>query len=143
MGTGSTLGIRESRHIDGEYRLTVDDVLEGRVSHDAVVLCSNSVDIHGKFGPRSNEYLTVRYGEYYGIPYRCLVPKKVDGLLIAGRCLSAESAAAGAVRVMPPCMAMGQAAGTAAAIAVKSHISVRSMNTDMLRNLLKARGAYL
>lgn len=143
MGTGSTLGIRESRHIDGEYRLTVDDVLEGRVSHDAVVLCSNSVDIHGKFGPRSNEYLTVRNGEYYGIPYRCLVPKKVDGLLIAGRCLSAESAAAGAVRVMPPCMAMGQAAGTAAAIAVKSHISVRSMNTDMLRNLLKACGAYL
>ena len=95
MATGSTLGIRESRHMEGEYTLTLEDVLEGRVTEDAVAVCSNSVDIHGRFGPRSNEYLTVRDGEYYGIPYRCLVPKNIDGLLAAGRCLSAVSEAAG------------------------------------------------
>ena len=85
MCTGATLGIRESRHIVGEYCLTAEDVLEGHVSDDAIVLCSNSVDIHGKFGLQSSEYITVRNGEYYGIPYRCLIPKALNGLLIAGR----------------------------------------------------------
>lgn len=143
QASGSTLGIRESRHIKGEYTLTLDDVLHGRVSDDAVVLCSNSVDVHGRFGPKSGEYITVRDGNYYGIPYRCLVPLNVDGLLVAGRCLSADSEAAGAVRVMPPCMAMGQAAGTAAALAVKSGINVRDVDTDELRSTLRQNGAYL
>lgn len=143
MASGSTLGIRESRHIKGEYVLTLDDVLHGHVSDDAVVLCSNSVDVHGRFGPKSNEYLTVENGNYYGIPYRCLIPENVDGLLVAGRCLSAESEAAGAVRVMPPCMAMGQAAGTAASIAVKAHVKLRNISTEELRKTLKKNGAYL
>ena len=143
MASGSTLGIRESRHIQGEYRLTVDDVLEGRVPEDTVVLCSNSVDVHGRFGPSSGEYLTVRSGNYYGIPYRCLVPQKVDGLLISGRCLSADSAAAGAVRVMPPCMAMGQAAGTAAALAAKRQVDVRKLDAALLRGRLIRAGAWL
>ena len=143
MATGSTLGIRESRHMEGEYTLTLEDVLEGRVTEDAVALCSNSVDIHGRFGPRSNEYLTVRDGEYYGIPYRCLVPRGIDGLLAAGRCLSAESEAAGAVRVMPPCMAMGQAAGTAAALAARAGISPRQVDIGTLTQALKEGGAYL
>lgn len=143
MASGSTLGIRETRHILGEYTLTLEDVLEGRVTEDAVVLCSNSVDIHGRFGPQSNEYVTVRDGEYYGIPYRCLVPRKVDGLLVAGRCLSARSEAAGAVRVMPPCMAMGQAAGTAAALAVKRGAAPRQVGPEELNRALKSGGAYL
>lgn len=143
MATGSTLGIRESRHMEGEYTLTLEDVLEGRVTEDAVAVCSNSVDIHGRFGPRSNEYLTVRDGEYYGIPYRCLVPKNIDGLLAAGRCLSAVSEAAGAVRVMPPCMAMGQAAGTAAALAAKAGVSPRQVDMGALREALKEGGVYL
>ena len=129
--------------MEGEYTLTLDDVLEGRVTEDAVALCSNSVDIHGRFGPKSNEYLTVRDGEFYGIPYRCLVPRGIDGLLAAGRCLSATSEAAGAVRVMPPCMAMGQAAGTAAALAVRGGIPPRQVETAELRRALKEGGAYL
>lgn len=143
MSTGSTLGIRESRHIQGEYTLTLDDVLEGRVTEDAVVLCSNSVDIHGRYGPMSNEYITVQNGEYYGIPYRCLVPRKMDGLLAAGRCLSAQSEAAGAVRVMPPCMAMGQAAGTAAALAARQGVPPRRIDAGALQAQLRQDGAFL
>lgn len=143
MSSGSTLGIRESRHIAGEYQLTLDDVLNGTVTEDAVVLCSNSVDVHGRFGPKSNEYITVRDGEFYGIPYRCLLPQKIDGLLIAGRCISAESEAAGAVRVMPPCMAMGQTAGTAAALAVKKAIEPRAICIRELKQALRENGAYL
>ncbi len=143
MASGSTLGIRESRHILGEYRLTVDDVLDGRVTEDAIALCSNSVDVHGRFGPTSNEYVAVRSGSYYGIPYRCLVPLGVDGLLVAGRCLSADSEAAGAVRVMPPCMCMGQAAGTAAALAARHGIEPRHIDVSELTAELKKGGAYL
>ena len=143
MSTGSTLGIRESRHIRGEYRLTLEDILQGRVSQDAILLCSNSVDVHGRFGPESNQYIAVEHGRYYGVPYRCLVPQDVDGLLVAGRSLSAQSEAAGAVRVMPPCMAMGQAAGTAAAMAARDRISPRDVNIPGLQERLRRTGAYL
>ena len=75
--SGSTIGVRESRHVFGEYRLAVDDCLEGRVPEDSILLASNSVDVHGRFGPMSNQYMTVRNGNWYGVPYRCLVPLKV------------------------------------------------------------------
>ena len=143
LSSASTLGIRESRHMEGEYRLTLEDVLNGAVPEDSIVLCSNSVDVHGRFGSKSNEYITVQNGEYYGIPYRCLVPRKIDGLLFAGRCVSAESEAAGAVRVMPPCMAMGQAVGTAAAIAVKKGVQPRDIAAAELIKELIQNGAYL
>ena len=141
--SGSTLGVRESRHIFGEHRLTVDDCLEGRVPPDSILLASNSVDVHGRFGPMSNQYMTVKNGEWYGVPYRCLVPLKVEGLLVAGRCLSAESEAAGAVRVMPPVMAMGQAAGTAAALCVKSGVAPRALDAAVLVAALRAQGVFL
>lgn len=143
LSTASTLGIRESRHICGEYQLTLDDIVQGRVSGDAILLCSNSVDIHGRFGPASNQYLTIENGKYYGVPYRCLVPKKVDGLLVAGRSVSATSEAAGAVRVMPPCMAMGQAAGIAAAMAAAQGVQPRQIDTDRLQEALRQAGAWL
>lgn len=143
MSSGATLGIRETRHIEGDYTLTLEDVLEGVVPEDAIVLCANSVDVHGRFGPKSNEYITVRNGEYYGIPYRCLLPKGIDGMLMAGRCLSAESEAAGAVRVMPPCMGMGQAAGVAAAMAIEKHTDLRNLDVVELKNRLIRDGAFL
>ena len=77
------------------------------------------------------------------MPYRCLVPQDVDGLLVAGRSLSAQSEAAGAVRVMPPCMAMGQAAGTAAAMAARDRISPRDVDIPGLQERLRRTGAYL
>ena len=140
--TASHVGIRESRHIAGQYRLTADDLLSAKVPDDCILLAANSVDVHGRFGPKSNEYIPIE-GKYYGIPYRSLVPLKVEQLLVAGRCLSADSTAAGAVRVMPPCMGMGQAAGTAAALSVKSGSFVRDCDTDLLRKTLIENGAYL
>ena len=142
LSTASHVGIRESRHILGEYRLPVEDLLEGRVPEDSILLAANSVDVHGRFGPTSNEYVAIN-GAYYGVPYRSLVPVKVEQLLLAGRCICADSTAAGAVRVMPPCMAMGQAAGIAAAIAVKNETSVREIDVQHLRSRLKENGAYL
>lgn len=139
--TASHIGIRESRHIKGEYRLTADDLLNAKVPEDSVFIAANSVDVHGRFGPKSNEYVPIS-GKYYGIPYRSLVPVNIDGLLVAGRCLSADSTAAGAVRVMPPCMAMGQAAGTAAALSVKNNCTVRNIDTKELISLLKENNVY-
>lgn len=143
MSSGSTLGIRESRHIQGEYKLTVEDVLQGVVPEDSVLLAANSVDVHGRFGPKSNEYLTIEKGNYYGVPYRILVPVIINQLLVAGRSVSATSDAAGAIRVMPPVMALGQAAGIAASIAIKSNCSVRNVNVKLLQEELKRQGAYL
>ena len=140
--TASYIGIRESRHIQGDYRLTAEDLLGAKVPEDSILLAANSVDVHGRFGPTSNEYVPID-GDYYGIPYRSLLPKGIDQLLIAGRCVSADSTAAGAIRVMPPCMGMGQAAGTAAAMAVKGNTTVRKVNPQNLRKVLKEKGAYL
>lgn len=136
--TGSTLGIRETRHVRGIRTLTIDDILQCRVPEDSVMIAANSVDIHGKFGPRSNEYITLPEGKYYGIPYGSLVPVGMKNLLVAGRCISAESDAAGAIRVMPPCMGLGQAAGTAAALCVFYDCDVSNLNTDSLRRKLIA-----
>ena len=144
LSTASTIGIRESRHVAGEYRLDKADVIEGRVPPDSVFLCSNSIDLHAGGKDKSGTvYMTIRDGNWYGVPYRCLVPQKVEGLLVAGRCVSASSVAAAAIRVMPPCMAMGQAAGTAAALAAKSGTLPRHVAVDELVASLKADGVWL
>ncbi len=141
-GTASYLGIRESRHIKGDYRLTADDLLSAKVPEDSILLAANSVDVHGRFGPTSNEYVPIE-GDYYGVPYRSLLAYGVEGLLLAGRCVSADSTAAGAIRVMPPCMGMGQAAGTAAAMAAKAAITPRQLDAQQLRRRLKENGVWL
>ena len=99
-------------------------------------------DSHGRFGPASNEYTPIS-GDYYGVPYRSLIAKGVKNLLLAGRNVSADSTAAGAIRVMPPCMGMGQASGTAAALAVKKGVTPREVDAQELRAVLKANGAHL
>lgn len=123
--------------------MTLDDGLECRVPEDSVLLAANSVDVLGRFGPRSNEYITIPEGKCYGIPYGALVPATLSNLLVAGRCVSADSEAAGAIRVMPPCMGMGQAAGTAAALAVKDEQEVRTLNIELLRKTLEENGVLL
>ncbi len=140
--TAAHVGIRESRHIQGEYRLTAEDLLGCKVPRDSVFIAANSVDVHGRFGPKSNEYVAIQ-GDYYGVPYRSLLPQGVEGLLLAGRCLSADSTAAGAVRVMPPCMAMGQAAGTAAALCLREEVTPKELDPQLLRTVLKENGAIL
>ncbi len=141
IATGSTLGIRETRHIKGRQTLTLDSLLECKIPEDSVVYAANSIDVHGKFGPTSNEYITLPEGKYYGIPYECFVPESINNLLVAGRALSADSDAAGAVRVMPPCMAMGEAVGVAAALSVKNNVDVCDCNVKEIREVLRANEA--
>jgi hypothetical protein len=143
LSSASTIGIRETRHIRGEYTLTADDCLNGVVPDDSILLASNSVDVHGAYGPQSTKYQVIKNGKWYGVPYRCLLPVDVEQLIVAGRCVSATPEAAGAIRVMPPCMAMGHAAGVAAGIAIKNKCTVIEVDIKELRTLLKEQNAFL
>lgn len=146
VDTGATIGVRESRRIRGEYCLTLDDLATGREFDDVIALCGYPVDIHsptdsGGGTDESNE--AVRTANVYEIPYRSLVPATRDGLLVAGRCVSATHEALGAIRVMPPAFAMGQAAGTAAALAVKAGVQPRDIDVSELQRQLLADRVYL
>lgn len=143
LQTGSTVGIRETRHIRGKKKLTAEDVLGCRVPEDSVFVCANSVDVHGRFGPKSNEYIALPEGQYYGVPYGTLVPDGISNMLVAGRPFSADSTAAGAVRVMPPCMAMGEAAGCAAALSLNDGRDPGEIDVGKLRAILVSRGVFL
>lgn len=141
--SGSTLGIRETRHIKGIKTLTVDQILNCEVPEDSIMLAANSVDVHGKYGPKSNEYITIPEGKCYGIPYGTMIPPVFSNLAVAGRPISADCEAAGAIRVMPPCMGIGQAAGTAVAMAVLGGYDLRTLDVKALREKLSADGVML
>lgn len=140
MGTGSTMGIRESRHVQGDFVLPVQDLIDGIIPDDLILLAANSIDVHGaQGGPAGGLYMPIKK-TMYGIPYRVLLPKGVKGLLLAGRCISADSAAAGAIRVMPPAMSLGQAAGCAAALCLKNGIEPSALDyADLKAELLKQK----
>jgi hypothetical protein len=134
------MGIRESRRIVGEYMLTADDILSCRRFPDSIAVASYPIDLHhAKGGDCTLEWCD----DCYDIPYRCLVPKTIDNLLVAGRCASATHEAHASTRVMATCMAMGEAAGVAAAIAVDDNVTPRNVNVDKLRKALREEGAYL
>ncbi len=135
------IGVRESRRVQGDYRLTKSDVLAARAFDDAIAQCGAPIEDHHSGGDTIWEYLPK--GETYGIPYRCLLPQGVDGLLVAGRCLSAAHDAHASVRSMGQCMAMGQAAGVAAALAVQKNTAPRALSTDTLRQSLRNLGAVV
>ena len=141
--SASTIGIRESRHIMGEHVLTAEELVEGIVPEDSVFLASNSVDVHGGAGgENTTKYMTISK-DWYGVPYRCLVPLGVENMLVAGRPVSATSDAAGAIRVMPPAMAMGHAAGVAAAIAAAGGAAPRTLAPADIRHKLLEQNAFL
>lgn len=143
MGTGSVMGIRESRHVHGDFVLPVQDLIDGVIPEDNILLSANSIDVHGAMGgPAGGLYMPIKKDKY-GIPYRVLLPAGVKNLLLTGRCVSADSAAAGAIRVMPPAMALGQASGTAAALSIKNGIQPKDLDYGDLRDSLIKGGAYL
>jgi len=143
MGTGATMGVRESRHVHGDFVLPVQDLIDGVVPDDNILMSANSIDVHGAMGgPAGGLYMPIKKN-MYGVPYRCLLPKNVDGLLLAGRCISADSPAAGAIRVMPPAMAIGQAAGVAAALCLENGISPSSLDYADLKPALLEQKVYL
>ncbi len=136
------VGIRESRRIKGEYTLTLDDVTEGRSFDDPVAKCNYPVDIHSPDG-KSTTFKKLGPGIYYEIPYRCLVPRKIDSLMVCGRAVSSTHEALSSLRIMPVCMALGQAAGTAAALCVKKKIKPRKLGFEELRKVLNEQEADL
>ena len=141
VALSTQIGVRESRRVFGEYRLTRDDVLAARDFDDAIARCGAPIEEHHSGGDTRWEYLPD--GATYGIPYRCIVPRDVDGLLVAGRCLSADHDAHASVRSMGQCMAVGQAAGIAAALAVAGRTSPRDVPVPVLQQQLREIGAVV
>lgn len=135
------IGVRESRRILGEYRLTREDVLSARQFDDVIGLCGAPVEDHHSGAGTRWAYLPE--GETVGIPYRTLLPQKVENLLVAGRCFSASHDAHAAVRSMAQCMAMGQAAGCAAALCVERDAAPREVPVPLLQQALRDLGATL
>jgi hypothetical protein len=140
--TATQIGIRESRRITGAYTLTRDDVLEGRAFDDAVARSAYPIDIHNPSGSGTTTF-RLPPGATYEIPYRCLVPATVDGLLVAGRCISTTHEALASTRLTPTVMTLGQAAGTAAALAVGAGVRPRDVSPELLREHLTRDGVDL
>lgn len=141
IGFGVQIGIRETRRVHGEYRLTRDDVLQARQFDDQIGLCGAPIEDHHPGADTKWHYLPE--GECVGIPYRCLVPRGGLNVLVAGRCFSATHDAHASVRSMGQCMAMGQAAGAAAAMAMRSGKSPGELDPVALRDSLRKLGAVV
>jgi len=169
VATPAHVGIRESRQLVGLHRITGQDVVEGRKYDDSIARCSYWIDIHCPRGlgvpagvhlcskkcTKADCYMLTDYadqlpdelyppeGDWFDIPYRTLVPETIDGLLVSGRCISADYQAMGAMRVIGPCMAIGEAAGIAAAMAAKAGVQPREVEVTALRERLTEAGALV
>lgn len=140
--SGVNIGVRETRRILGEYVLTADDILSAKKFPDAIARSTYPVDIHNPEGS-GTVMKRVPEGDYYEIPLRSLIPKGINNLLVAGRCISGTHEAHSSYRVMPVSMATGQAAGVLAALSIKnqklpSTISARSVQEELIK-----QGAHL
>ncbi|MCK9251882.1 MAG: FAD-dependent oxidoreductase [Clostridiales bacterium] len=142
LSTAESLGVRESRRIVGSYILTGDDVIQGKKFADAV--CGNCwwIDIHNPQGKGVSEMVGPK-GGHNDIPYRALFSDQVDNLWVAGRCISATHEALASARIMPTCIATGQAAGTAAAIANQKNTTASLIDISELRRKLVQDGAII
>lgn len=140
------LYVRETRHMTGLYRMTAEDILAGRDFWDRVAVASYPIDLHPYVPRQFNPYRAVR--RVYAIPFRILVPRRVDRLMVVGKPVSASYAAAGSLRMIPTGMSMGEAAGEAAAIAIRTGSTPAQMAANralvtQLQRRLATVGAYL
>jgi hypothetical protein len=145
------VGVRETRHILGDYVLTLDDVLSGRDFADTVARGAYPVDLHD-VGAGAN-VLGSRVGgggvtlrkidRAYGIPFRCLIPTGLEAIVVAGRAISASHEAAGSIRGQAVCMATGHAAGTIAAVSARTEMAPRELNMAEVHETLLSQRAIL
>jgi hypothetical protein len=138
--TGSLLGVRDSRRIEGDYLFTLEDWMQRRSFDDEIGRNCYYIDVH-----KHRDVKPPRYGkgESHGIPYRCLTPRVLKNVLTAGRCISTDEEAFGSLRVMPPCLVTGEAAGMAAVHAIRqSKNNVHGIDVQFLRKRLKEEGQY-
>jgi hypothetical protein len=133
------IGVRETRRVYGRYRLTREDCLTARKFEDAIGACGAPIEDHHAGTDTTWAYLPP--GMTYDIPYRCLLPQKITALLVAGRCFSATHDAHASCRSMAQTMTMGQAAGTAAALAVQGDRLPHEIDVSQLQAQLLAMGA--
>lgn len=149
LQTATQIGIRETRRIKGEYTFSADDVTAAAKFPDSVLRSAYPIDVHKPVGKGYDrkEYneppKQPQDGDWYEIPYRCLVPLKVENLLVAGRSLSASHEGQAAVRIMPNCAALGEAAGVAAALASRDGITPRKLDGLALKAKLLEKGAIV
>ncbi|MBT3291448.1 MAG: FAD-dependent oxidoreductase, partial [Victivallales bacterium] len=156
--TGSLLGVRETRRIIGDYYATADDYLARRSFPDEICRNAYGIDVHGSkkraLSMTKKSLAEVRTainkgtqnygkGESFGVPYRCLTPKGLANVLVAGRCISTDRSVNGSVRIMACCLNTGEAAGIAAGMALHGSGDVHEVDAQILRDKLKQHGAYL
>ena len=141
IALSSQVGIRETRRVYGDYRVTRDDVLGARQFDDQIALCGAPIEDHHGGDGTNWEYLPD--GSAVGIPLAALVVRDASNALVAGRCFSATHDAHASIRSMAQCMAMGQAAGTTAALAARGSGDVREVSASSVRDQLRADGAVL
>jgi len=138
---GAQVGVRETRRVYGDHRLTRDEVLAASQFDDQIGLCGAPIEDH--HGGHNTAWTYLPEGKTVGIPYRTLVVRDAQNALVAGRCFSATHGAHASVRSMAQCMAMGQATGTAAALAVAARVTPREVPFAELRDRLRFDGAIL
>ncbi|MGI6366695.1 MAG: FAD-dependent oxidoreductase, partial [Bacillota bacterium] len=140
--TTAPIGFRETRNIVGDYIITKEDVVGGAQFPDGVAKGAYPIDIHDPKGGRTRFHF-IESGGSYDIPYRSLLPKGIEGILVAGRIISATHEANGSTRIMGCVVAQGEAVGTAAALAVKGKVPPRRVDVKQLRKTLIANGAIV
>lgn len=144
LDTGHTIGCQGTRRIKGEYVFTANDLLNCTKFDDAIALASYSIDIHNPMGPGFDMIQHYHYGQAYAIPYRCLVPVKIDNMLVAGKCISCDFMSKTAIEVQAVSMATGEAAGASAAICIADkECKPRNVNVKLLQKNLIDQGACL
>lgn len=140
--SGVQVGVRETRRVLGDYQLTGQDVLDARKFPDVVARGAYPVDIHNPNGP-GTILRRLPQGTSYDIPLRTLLPREVDRLLVAGRCISGDHVAHSSYRIMPISMATGQAAGVCAALSARAGKAPREIPVAHVQRVLRAQGASL
>jgi len=133
VATPHQIGLRETNHLVGTYQLTGEDLMAGRTFEDAITAGAYHLDIH----PPDHAGIDTQRPPHYQIPYRALLPRDVDSVVVAGRAVSATHEAMASTRVIPISMALGQAAGTAAALATEAGCELRNLDVQTLRRTLR------
>ena len=141
VAVANHIGVRESRKLKGVYILTAEDIETFYDFEDSIALGNYGIDIHNPSGTGTTQF-HLKDGEFYKIPYRSLLPKEYDNMLVAGRCMGVDQKMQASIRVMPGCFIAGQAAGVAAALACEKG-ETRSVKHSELSEKLKKLGAYL
>lgn len=142
MMTAAEIGVRESRMIVGDYVLTEKDCKACTKFDDSIAACNYDIDIHNPEGTGTSIY-SFSETEFYTIPYRSLIPQKVNNMLVAGRCISSDHGAQASYRIMPTVCTIGEAAGTAIGLAVKSQCGVRDIDVKQLQRTLTNNAAFI